>query len=52
MTSKLIEKHIQAITKIEGDLSDRSGMGWDGIDADIQEEIREKWAEILNEVYG
>jgi hypothetical protein len=36
-----------AVKAIENDLSDRSGIGWDSIDEETKEEIREKWREIM-----
>lgn len=38
-----------ASEKIIDDLSDRRGLGdeWDGLDADIQVEIRDGWREII-----
>lgn len=38
------------VTAILNDLTDRGGLGneWDAIDSDIQNEIRQTWAEIVD----
>ncbi len=40
-----------AVDGIVRDLSDRSGLdgAWDGCDSDIQQEIKDTWAEIIEE---
>jgi hypothetical protein len=40
---------IKIVTEIIDDLCDRSGLQneWDGIDEDIQSEIRETWIKII-----
>ena len=40
-----------SIEQIIEDLRDRAGLGdeWDGMDPDIQEEIKKKWIKILEE---
>ena len=39
----------EIVNEILNDLTDRSGLGneWDNIDSDIQKEIKEAWAEII-----
>jgi hypothetical protein len=40
-----------AVDKIIYDMSDRGGMGWDYIDKDIQDEIKQQWRDIIiNEI--
>lgn len=41
-----------ATAEIVRDLADRSGMGWDAIDDEIQEEILAKWTQIITTVFG
>lgn len=37
------------VEEIIADLTDRSGMGWDDIDADTQDDIRDAWVKIVAE---
>jgi len=40
-----------AVDRIIADLSDRKGIGneWEWIDEEVQEEIRQKWSDIIRE---
>lgn len=48
-----MERHHEAVVKILADLTDRKGLrqAWDSIDDDIQDEIKEQWADILAKHY-
>jgi hypothetical protein len=39
------------VDKIVDDITDRSGLGnaWEGIDADVREEIRKTWTDIVED---
>ena len=49
MASNFSESVVDAIIR---DLSDRAGLGneWDAIDSDIQDEIRDAWIEIIEDM--
>lgn len=38
------------VAEIEYDLTDRRGMGWDNVDENVQEEIRDRWAGIVRRI--